>query len=190
MENNSLEFISKVYVKGKSKHPKLRVAVKVILILYALIFLFVVTMDGFSFDLIKDNIIPIILILNAYNVTKPQEGFKDTVVKVDFNIDEMIIKYDSINRHDKMGPRMEVITIKYNNITKLEYNKEVDGLNIQGYPIERVRYLKEGNQKEYIINYLEKNQEKSTIIYFSSDEKNKILNVLREKTNIEVIELN
>ena len=29
MENNSLEFISKVYVKGKSKHPKLRVAVKV-----------------------------------------------------------------------------------------------------------------------------------------------------------------
>ena len=190
MKNDYLEFITKVYVKGESKYPKLRVAVKAVLILYAILFLFIIIIDGFSFDLIKGNIIPIVILLNAYNATKPQEGLKDTVVRVDFSDDEMIITYDSINRYDKMGPRMEKIIIKYNNITKLEYNKEVWGLNIQGYPIEIIRYLKAGNQKEFIINYLEKRQVKDTIIYFSSNEKNKILNALREKTNMELINLN
>ena len=189
MESNAIEFISRVYIKEESKYPKLRVAAKIFVGLYVIMFLFTFIIYGFSFEVIKDNIIPLFLLFNLFLITNPQGGYKDTVVKVDFNDDEMIITYDSIDRYDKMGPRKEKITIKYESITKLEYSKELDCLNIQGYPIESVRYLKQASQRVFVANYLEKKQEKRTLLYVSGEEKNKILNVLREKTNIELINL-
>lgn len=190
MESNDIEFISRVYTKEESKYPKLRVAAKVFVILYVILFLFTFIIYGFSFEVIKDNIIPLFLLFNLFLLTNPKEGYKDTVVKVDLNADEMIITYDSIDRYDKMGPRTEKITIKYGNITKLEYSKELDCVNIQGYPIQSVKYLKQASQKVFVANYLEKKQEKRTLLYVSGEEKNKILNVLREKTNLKVTNVN
>ena len=89
-----------------------------------------------------------------------------------------------------MGPRIEKTVISYDKITKLEYSNPLACLNIQGYPIESVKYLKQNSNKEFITNFVEKKKDKRTLLYVSKNEKEKIINAIEQRTNLKVIELN
>lgn len=66
MEEERIEFITKIYVQGKSKRPVIRAIAKIIFIIYILLFLFIIAMEGFSFDIIKSNFVPLILLIYIY----------------------------------------------------------------------------------------------------------------------------
>lgn len=190
MEKEKIEFITKIYVQQKSKRPVIRAMAKIIFIIYILLFLFIIAMEGFSFDIIKSNFIPLILLIYIANSTKPVDGYKNIVVNVEVKDDQIEITYDGLDRDDKMGPRVEKTVISYYNITKLEYSNPLACLNIQGYPIESVKYLKQNSNKEFITNFVKKKKEKRTLLYVSKNEKEKIINAIEQGTNLKVIELN
>ena len=190
MEEERIEFITKIYVQGKSKRPVIRAIAKIIFIIYILLFLFIIAMEGFSFDIIKSNFIPLILLIYISNSTKPADEYKNTVVNVEVKDDQIEITYDGLDRNDKMGLRVEKTVISYDKITKLEYSNSLACLNIQWYPIESIKYLKQNSNKEFITNFVEKKKEKRTLLYVSKNEKEKIINAIEERTNIKVMELN
>ena len=105
------------------------------------------------------------------------------------NDEDIVICYDGLDREDNMGTRIEKSTIVYKNITKLEYSKPLQCLNIQGFLIESIQYLKQPSKKEFIKNYFDKKEEKRTLLYVSGKEREKIISVLEQKTGKKVIQL-
>lgn len=187
MDKQTIQFIGKTYIGGKSDRPIIRNIAKAILCLYGVIVIVIIAIEGFSFDIIKSNIIPVLLMLYVINQTKSICGYKNSVINIEFDSNEIVIIYDGIDKNDKMGPRLEKIRIEYQNITRIEYSNPLKCLNIQGYPIESIKYLKQASDKEFINNCVELNKEKRTLLYISSEEKEIVINKLQEKTNINIV---
>lgn len=182
MKNQVLEFISKVYVEGKSRYPIARVGIRILLGIYILIILISIWAGVFSTNDITPNLFPIALLVYTMNRTKKVSGYKATVVRVELKDNEITICYEGLDRDDKMGPRVEKTTILYNNITNMEYSIPIQCLNIQGFPVESTQYLRQSSKNEVVVNYCDKKMEKRTLLYVGNREKEKIINFLEAKT--------
>lgn len=188
MENQVVEFISKIYTEGESPHPTIRKLTKGTLIIIGVLCLFEIWLGDFSLD--RTKITAVILCIFVLTRTRPVAGYKSIVTKVELNEEAITILYDGLDRSDKMGPRVEKTKVQYENITKLEYSTPLRCLNIQGFPMESIRYLKQPIEKEFVKDYFDKKEEKRTLLYVAGQEKEKIVNILKEKTGKKITELN
>ena len=80
--------------------------------------------------------------------------------------------------------KQEEITINLDNITKVEYSESLSVINIQGFPIEKISFL--DSDKILIEDYRSKNKEKETMIYINGYEKEKLIDIIQNKTNLEI----
>lgn len=192
MENTlgKIEILNKIYVKGKAEKSVIRVIMIIGIVVTVIMFLISLIGEGFSFRLLlRSLIIPLTVFTSVLSVTSGKEGYKSVPLIIDYDSEGIRLTYEAIDREDKMGRRNEEIYIGFNNITKIEYSKSLKCFNIQGYPIEKIKYLEKKNNKEVIYDYKKKGEEKRNLIYVSEENRVKIERILKCHANIIIEEL-
>jgi hypothetical protein len=192
MEEKNIErfnFLTKIYANEESGHPITRIIGKVLLILMILILLFQIGMEGFSGGIFKPYVMFSIFIGMIFTYTKPRSGYKNVPVILEFNSNNIVITYNSIDKYDNMEIREE-ISIKYTDIDKLQYGNSICCLNIEGTPFEVVKYSHKTDNKELINGYSKKREFKQTLLYVNEEYKDKILTNLRMRTGLKIAESN
>lgn len=192
MENTlgQVELLNKIYVKGKSEKPVIRVIMIIGIVIAVIMFLISLIGEGFSFGLlIRSLVIPVGFFTSVLSATSGKEGYKSVPLIINYDSEGIRLIYESIDREDKMGRRMEEIYIRFDNITKIEYSNPLKCFNIQGYPLEKIKYLEKNSKKEAIYDYSQKREEKRNYIYVSDENRMKIGRILKSHTDISIEEL-
>ena len=189
LTDKKYEFRSNIYLGKRSIAPRLNRVIKVVTILYILLILFEIMMEGLSFEIIKDNFLMISLLLFSNSNTKYKDKFSLANVKVDISSEEISIAYDGVDKEDKKGAMNEKFTFKYKDITQIQYSEKYKGVNIIGFPVREFRYLVDKDKNNNIENYKEKNIPKNTLVFLTDEYRRTIISDIKEYSRIEVINI-
>ena len=184
-----VEFYDKVFVNGRVQRPIIRVLMMFGIGGCIILFLLQIIGEGFSFGVLFKSMIPLVLFTGILSNTKSSDGYKSVATVLEYNKDGLTVIHEFIDRDDKMGKRREEVYIGFNDISKIEYSKPLKCFNIQGRPVETVKYLDKAKKRDFIKDYKNKGEEKRTFIYVSDEDKRKIERILKCHANTDVIEL-
>ena len=188
INNESINITNRVYIEGKSNRPFVRKVAKFLTCFLLAAFIFKILMDGFSFEIIKENLITILLLVYLFISTKKIGYYRDIPAKILFKDNSFSVVYENIDREDKMGLRKEETEIYYDEVQTIDYSNELGCFKITSKPILKVNYFK-GN-KEYIRDYRKKKKTIDTFIYASDISKKQLELYLKRYTGKFINELN
>lgn len=179
MYSSEFDFNTKVYIEEKPAKPIIRKISKVFLIILILLTLLEIWLEGFSFSAIKPLFIPFVFLAYVFNNTKGSGVYKDIQGKILWN-NELITYIKAFNTYyNKTSIKNHIISIEFKDITKVEYNKNLKILNIEGYTKEEIIDM-EGNEQ------IVENKKKNTEIFIEGKAKRKLMEVLSKNINKEI----
>lgn len=81
------------------------------------------------------------LVRHIIGLLKPDSGYKQVPVTVEFYSGKLILRYNNIDRQDRMGQRREEYTFFYSDLEGLDFSVPLQCLNIRGGPMLRVHFM-------------------------------------------------
>lgn len=182
--NINFNFRTKVYISRKSGSSILRKIGKALLVGIILLTLIEILIDGFSLSIIKSKVVTIAMCFYIISNSRRSGYYKECVDNIKWNDKVLIFTRDVNGVKGKRKIKQEEITINLDNITKVEYSESLSVINIHGFPIEKISFL--DSDKILIEDYRSKNKEKETMIYINGYEKEKLIDIIQNKTNLEI----
>lgn len=179
--------MSKIYVDGKRK-PLIFKIVKLLLLLYILLSIFKMLMEGrFVFSSTLPGVVLLLIIIGAaYRNTEPR--YERVAVTISFFENCMQAVYGMKNYGDGHGNKVRLYEVYYENITGIEYSSPLVCLKISG-KIQTREYKNETMvDSDTYLRASEENQE--IYLYLENDKAAAIVEDIKQFSNIQPVYLN
>lgn len=127
----SIEFVSKIYTKGKVSFPLYRNISIFFLVIYTLLLLITFSIDGLNYNCLWKHILTYVFCIIVLLETKPRNDYQNVLAKVTFGHNGFSIKYNNANDCSRCIPKKSNVTILYKNILEIKYDNLLQELFIQ-----------------------------------------------------------
>lgn len=134
INNESIEFISKIYTKGKITFPFYRKISVLFLIIYTLLLLATFSIDGFDYTYLWKHVVTYTFCIIVLVKTNPINDYQNALAKITFEENGFSVSYTNSNEDYVQIPKKANMTILYKNIQDVKYDNLLQELFIQeGY---------------------------------------------------------
>lgn len=179
MESKSFEFISKIYVNvGKANKGRM-ILMRICAVLFLLIALFRVLMDGISISAALFGIACPFLLAASNASNADTSGYKDSPVVVNFNMDGISVMYPNFDIQDGLGLRTEKWEVLYSDMVGIEYNNSLVCIRIIGPSKVNVEFSN-GRTKPLQRDNTKSKKVDSNFLYLSPEVKDEFLNTIQQ----------
>lgn len=127
----SIEFVSKIYAKGKATFPFCRKISIVFLVIYTLLLLITFSVDGFNHHYLLKHVLTYVFCIIVLIETKPRNDYQNVLAKVTFGRNDFSVQYDNSNDCSIYIPKKSNTTILYKNIQDVKYDNLLQELFVQ-----------------------------------------------------------
>ena len=127
----SIEFVSKIYTKGKVSFPLYRNISIFFLVVYTLLLLVTFSIDGFNYNCLWKHILTYTFCIIVLLETKPRNDYESVLAKVVFGCNGFSVKYSNSNDCSRYIPKKTNVTILYKDIQEVKYDSLLQELFIQ-----------------------------------------------------------
>lgn len=161
MEDSQLQFVSKLYTKGKASLPIVRKITYLLIALYSLMVLSTYLLNGFSLTFALKHIITYLLCFFVLQLTKPINGYQSAIAVVDIDDCKFSVKYGNPDDEAAYIPATANVKIYFRNIVDIKYDRFSQELFIK-------ECLKENNEEAFTIIYIPEEESKILMAHILS----------------------
>lgn len=164
-ENLKLQFVSKLYTKGKTSFPTLRKFTVILICVYSVLVLTTYFMQGFSTIYILKHLITYLLCFFVMYITKPKNDYQNAIANVTFFPDNFSVNYGNPDDEAAYIPKTANVRIFYRNIVTFKYDALSQELFIKECSTDT-------NEEAFTIIYIPEEESKIFISYIQSNSEN------------------
>lgn len=192
MDNSLLkryDFLNRIYIKDKETNLGLKIFIIIVLGFMCLANTFKSLMKGKSviIGVLGFGGLSFYLVWNALGQLRSNGGYIQAPVAVEFYSDRLILRYNNIDRKDRMGPRREEYTFYYKDLEGLDFSVPLQCLNIRGGPMLTVHF--HNISKDIKRDYRANQRYFQNLLYISPESKDEFLKDIQKYSGIIIREL-
>lgn len=160
-DNSQLQFVSKLYTKGKASLPIVRKITFLLVALYSLTVLATYLLNGFSLAFVLKHIITYLLCFFVLQLTKPINGYQSAIAVVDIDESKFSVKYGNPDDEAAYIPATANVKIYFRNIVDIKYDRFSQELFIK-------ECSRETNEEAFTIIYIPEEESKILMTHILS----------------------